>query len=325
MRPHVLMARLDGDADVLLAGPAIRAVATGARWTTLLHSSDGRRAAALLPGLDALEEFDPPWFDANPRLVDGPAIRALVRHLASLNVDEAVILTSHRQSPLPTALLMRMAGIPRIAAIADAEAGSLVDVAHRADPDLHEVERNLSLVAATGHVPPSRDSGRLAIRRSGGALRALSRLGPFVALHPTATGSPAGWDADDWRELAGELVERGRAVAITGEPCDRELTAHVATAADAPILDVSGTTDLSRLVEVLAAADALVCGADLPAQLAATVATPVAWLHGTLGNPDRRRPWKTAHVPLGSPTVADVVSAVERLASGDREVAAEAS
>jgi len=57
MRPHVLVARLDGDADVLMAGPAIRAVAAGARWTTLLHSSDGRRAASLLPGIDALEEF----------------------------------------------------------------------------------------------------------------------------------------------------------------------------------------------------------------------------------------------------------------------------
>src|SRR5437660_5986442 len=169
MRPHVLVARLDGKADLLLAGPAIRAVAAGARWTTLLPSSDSRAGAALLPGVDGYEEFEAPWFDSSARPVDGPAIRALIRHLASLNIDEAVILTSQRQSPLPTALLLRMAGIPRIGAIAENEAGSLVDVIHRADPDVHEVERNLSLVAALGYPAASRDGARIAIRRGGGA------------------------------------------------------------------------------------------------------------------------------------------------------------
>lgn len=326
MRPHVLVARLDGTADLLLAGPAIRAVAAGARWTTLLHGSDGRAAADLLPGVDANEEFDAPWFDAAPRPVDGPAIRALVRHLASLNVDEAVVLTSHRQSSLPMALLLRMAGIPRIAAIAENEAGSLLDVVHRADPDLHEVERNLAAVAALGHAPAPRDSGRLVIRRNSTAPGALSGLDGFVAVHPNPSGSAAGWNVDDWHELVATLVERGRTLAITGGPAAREVVpgVHGKTAAGR-VIDLSATTDLAVLAEVLAAADLLVCEGDLPAQLAAAVETPVAWLHGSLGNPDRRRPWRTAHVPLASPSVAEVVSAVERLASGDGKVAAAAS
>ena len=49
---HVLAVRLDNDGDVLLAGPAIRALAHGAEHVTLLHGPRGRRAAALLPGVD---------------------------------------------------------------------------------------------------------------------------------------------------------------------------------------------------------------------------------------------------------------------------------
>src|SRR3712207_8530531 len=46
---HVLYARLDNDGDVLLQGPAIRAVAAGADRVTLLCGPRGRRAAELLP------------------------------------------------------------------------------------------------------------------------------------------------------------------------------------------------------------------------------------------------------------------------------------
>ena len=324
MRPHVLVVSLDDNADLLLAGPAIRAVAAGARWTTLLHGARGRAAAALLPGIDAGEEFEAPWFDGAPCPVDGPAIRALIRHLASLNVDEAAVLTSPRQSPLPMALLLRMAGIPRIAAIAENEAGSLLDVVHRPDPDLHQVERNLSLVAALGHQLPSRDTGRLAIRRGGGVPRALSRLGGFVALHP-ATGSPAGWSADEWRDLAASLVRRGRTVVITAGEAD-EFAPEVAPGTGAGrVVDLTATRGVDVLAEVLAAADVVVCDDDLPAQLAAAVGTPVAWVHGALGNPERRRPWRVAHLPLASPSVAEVVKAVERLASRDGKLAAAAS
>ena len=57
---HVLYARLDNDGDVLLQGPAIRAVAARAERVTLLCGPRGRRAAELLPGVDALHVFRAP-------------------------------------------------------------------------------------------------------------------------------------------------------------------------------------------------------------------------------------------------------------------------
>ena len=323
MRPHVNVARLDGGADLLRAGPAVRAVAAGARWTTLLHGPDGRATAALLPGVDALEEFDAPWFDAAPRPVDGPAVRALVRRLASLNIDEAVILSSPGQSPLPLALLLRMAGIPRIGAISEDEAGSLLDLAHRAEPGLHEVERNLSAVAALGYQPGPQDGGRLAIRRGGGPPRSVGRLGPFVAVHPAPVGACSEWDHDDWRALVSTLLERGRTVVITGDAAAPPIGAGPDRGGRLVELRQSG--DLAGLAEVLAAADAVVCDADLPAQLAAAVEAPVVWLPGRLPDAERRRPWRTAHALLAAPTVDEVVAGIERLTAGETEVAAEAS
>src|SRR3712207_7032811 len=47
---------------------------------------------------------------------------------SALAVDEALVLTSFHQSALPVALLLRLAGVPTIAAYSDDYPGSLLDV-----------------------------------------------------------------------------------------------------------------------------------------------------------------------------------------------------
>ncbi len=147
---HALVVRLDSDGDVLLAGPAIRAVAATASHVTLLCGPRGARAASLLPGVDELVVHCAPWIDPEPPPVDRRATLALVDDLAARAIDDALILTSFHQSALPTALLLRLAGVPRIAAISEDYPGSLLDVRHRVADDLHEVERGLSVVATLG-------------------------------------------------------------------------------------------------------------------------------------------------------------------------------
>ena len=67
---HVLGVRLDNDGDVLLAGPAVRALAHGADRVTLLCGPRGHRAADLLPGVDALVVWRAPWIDPEPEPVE---------------------------------------------------------------------------------------------------------------------------------------------------------------------------------------------------------------------------------------------------------------
>src|SRR5205814_5948910 len=88
MSRNVLMVRLDNNGDVLLAGPAIRAVAAGARSVTLLCGPRGLDAAELLPGVDDLIVFRAPWIDPEPQPVDPVTIAALVDDLRERVIDQ---------------------------------------------------------------------------------------------------------------------------------------------------------------------------------------------------------------------------------------------
>src|SRR5215211_1614579 len=160
---HVLAVRLDNDGDVLLAGPAIRALAAGAERVTLLCGPRGRQAAALLPGVDEVLVWRAPWIDPEPQPVDRAAAEALIERVAGERVDMAIVFGSFHQSPLPTALLLRLAGVPWIGATSTDYPGSLLDLRHRISDDVHEVERALALAAAAGFHLPAGDDGRLAV------------------------------------------------------------------------------------------------------------------------------------------------------------------
>ena len=113
---RVLVARLDGVGDVLLAGPAIRAVAFGQRPggrapndVIVLCGPDGASAASLLPGVAEVYSWSCPWIMKPAPRVEEQHLEVLMAFLSDSKVDEAVILTSFHQSPLPLALLLRLA------------------------------------------------------------------------------------------------------------------------------------------------------------------------------------------------------------------------
>jgi ADP-heptose:LPS heptosyltransferase len=295
---HALVARLDNGGDVLLAGPAIRAVAAGASRVTLLCGPRGAAAAELLPGVDELLVHRAPWIDPEPEPVEREAEMALVDDLAGRAIDHAMVLTSFHQSPLPLALLLRFAGVPVVAATSVDYPGSLLDVRHRVPDDAHEVERSLSLVAELGYRLPPEDDARLRVRRSEAAAEEAARLvghGPYVVVHPGASMPARAWEPDSCRALVDALVEEGRRVAVTGSPTERELTARVAGPPRHEVLDLGGATGLSTLAEVLAGADVVVVGNTGPAHLAAAVGSPVVSLYAPTVPAARWRPWKVVH------------------------------
>lgn len=298
MRPHVLVVRLDSEGDVLLAGPAVRAVAHGARRVTLLCGPRGRQAAQLLPGVDDARVFRAPWIDPEPEPVDPVAVLELVTELNGLAVDEAVILTSFHQSPLPTALLLRLAGVPLLAATSLDYPGSLLDVRHAIGEDVHEVERSLSLVAELGYALPPGDGGRLAIRRANEGLEPPLEP-PYVVVHPGASVPARAWPPERHAALVDALVEAGRRVAVTGGFGDRELTAAVAGPPRPEVSDLGGRTTFAQLAEILAGAETVVVGNTGPAHLAAAVGTPVVSLYAPTVPAVRWRPWRVPHVILG--------------------------
>jgi ADP-heptose:LPS heptosyltransferase len=335
MTRHVLVARQDSVGDVLLAGPAARAVAAGAGRVTLLCGPRGRAAAELLPGVDEVMVAHAAWIDAEPQRVTRAGVDALVDRLTDLEVDQALVLTSFHQSPLPLALLLRMAGVATIAAVSVDYPGSLLDVRHRVDKDIHEVERGLSLAATLGYRLPEGDDGRLAVRRDRVA-DAPELEGPYVVVHPGASAPARAWAPERHAALVDALVERGRRVVVTGGDDERSLTSLVAGKRSG-VVDLGGRVDLAGLAEVLAGAEVVVVGNTGPAHLAAAVGTPVVSLFSPVVPAARWRPWGVPLVLLGDPdaacagsrarvcpvpghpcldgvAVAEVLAAVERLA-----------
>jgi ADP-heptose:LPS heptosyltransferase len=291
---HVLACRLDNDGDVLLQGPAIRAIAAGGERVTLLCGPRGRGAAALLPAVNEVVVHHAPWIDPEPEPVTRDAELGLADDLARRGVDRAVVFTSFHQSPLPLALLLRFAGIAEVAAISEDYPGALLDLRHRVRDDVHEVERSLSLVRALGYDLPAGDDAALRVVRHG-RLPAAVRDEPFVVVHAGASVPARAWEPERCAALVDALAASGRRVVVTGAPAERALTARVAGTPRPNVLDLGGATDLADLAEVLAAADAVVVGNTGPAHLAAAVGTPVVSLFAPTVPAVRWRPWRVPH------------------------------
>lgn len=297
-RGPVLAVRLDSDGDVLLTGPAVRALASQGRTVDVLASPAGLAAARLLPDVRRVRTFAAPWAGYRPPKVDRSVVEALVRELGAVGYAQAVIFTSFHQSPLPMALLCRLAGIPHVVATSVDYPGSLLDVRHTRPEGLHEVEAMLDLACAAGARLPTGDDGRLAVRRPLPTVTGQVPHGDYVVLHPGASVPARGTTPAHGAELARALRADGWQVVITGGSDERAY----APPDGLGCTDLVGRTDLPTLAAVLEGAACVVVGNTGPAHLAAAVATPVVSLFSPVVPARRWAPYGIPVVMLGDPT-----------------------
>lgn len=288
----VLAVRSDSAGDVLVTGPAIRALAAGADRVVLLCGPQGRAAAGLLPGVDEIVSWRLPWIDPEPGPVDANDMQALVERLRATGVNEAVIFTSFHQSALPLALLLRTAGFRRITAISDDYPGSLLDTRHRPPDDLPEPERARSVAAAAGFGLPGGDDGRLRV-----TVPARPRAG-HVVVHPGASCAARSCPPENLRRIVAALARCGHRVVVTGGPGERHLTEYVAGG----VAEAPGPMPLSELAGLIAGAGCLIVANTGPAHLAAAVGTPVVSLFAPTVAYGRWGPYRVPAVRLGDAT-----------------------
>jgi ADP-heptose:LPS heptosyltransferase len=300
----VLVARLDDAGDVLLSGPSVRAVRTLAAEVVFLAGPNGAAAAELLPGVDRVIAWQAPWISHTPPPVSKGQAADLVGRLHG--IDEALILTSFHQSALPLALLLRLAGVRKVAAISNDYPGSLLDVRHVVDEslDVPEAERMLAVARAAGFELPEGDDGKLAVQqplpdigKHMGQLIGVGAdadTGTYVVVHPGTSAPARTWPAERHRQAVRELVEDGNRVVVTGT--ERELTAYVAGDVAA---DLGGATTFAELAAVIERASVLVAGNTGPAHLAAAVDTPVVCLFSPVVPAARWAPYGVPAVLLG--------------------------
>jgi ADP-heptose:LPS heptosyltransferase len=295
----VLVVRPDGLGDVLLTGPAVRAIAASGTAVTFLAGPAGTAAAALLPGVGAVLSWETPWIAPEPGPFEPAAVRSLVEQVRVVRPAAAVIFTSFHQSPLPMALALRMAGVPRIAAISEDYPGSLLDVRHQPTGDVPEAERNLSLARAAGYPLPPGDDGRLAITAGLPDPAGLVE-GRYVVVHARASVPARAPSANRVAAMVAALARAGHQVAVTGSAGEAPVVSAICEQAGAPrVVDLGGRTSLRTLAAVLAGADVVIAPNTGAAHLAAAVGTPVVSLFAPVVPAARWAPYGVPHRLLG--------------------------
>ncbi|PQM52193.1 glycosyl transferase [Mycolicibacter virginiensis] len=297
-----VVARLDSLGDVLITGPAVRAVSAAHDRVVFLAGPRGSAAAELLPGVDRVVRWSAGWVDFDAGPVTAEAVTELIGTLAAERAEALLIFTSFHQSPLPLALIGRMAGVGWIGAICTDYPGRLLDLRHPDPGDVPEPLRALSLAQAAGWQLPSGDEGRLRVKPlpgPAGPLQAALRGGDYVAFHPGAAVPARRPSAAKSAELVYALARAGHHVVVTGTAADRELTSRVSGGA---ATDLGGRTTLAELGAVFAGARAVVAPNTGPAHLAAAVGAPVVSLFAPVVPAGRWSPYGVPVVLCGDQT-----------------------
>ncbi len=299
---RLLCVRLDTIGDVLMTGPALRALkrARPNGHIALLTSPAGAAIARYLPAIDEVLSYAAPWVKATPPRPDSSVDRAMRRRLRVRRYDGAIIFTVYSQSALPAAQLCYLADIPlRLAHCRENPYQLLTDWIPEPEPEQrlrHEVRRQLDLVRHLGAVP---DDERLRLRIPPScfseARRYLSALGVdpdgrWVIVHPGASAASRRYPPAGFAAAARALVvEHGCTVVYTGTAEESEVIEQIRLGMGAPSHSLAGRLALGELCALIGLAPVLISNNTAPVHIAAAMGTPVVDLYA-LTNP-QHMPW----------------------------------
>ncbi len=279
--------------DVVMALPAVEALAAAGRELVVLAK----------PGLRPLLALSPAVYEIVER---GPSDRETIARIRGAGCSEAVVLpNSFRSAWLPF-----RAGIPRRWGYRGSLRSPLLRpaVARPRGPKRHQVEDYRELLeaiaapAAAGGAPrltldgPARAAGDDALARA----RVPEAGGPLVGLFPGAEFGPSKrWPVERFGELARALRKRIAGVRLVVLSGPREVWLGVRVfeeaAGAAPV--VGADLDLAGLAGILVRLDLLVTNDSGPMHLAAALGVPCVALFGPT-DPERTRPAGDGHEVL---------------------------
>ena len=308
---NILAVRLDNMGDVVMLGPALRAVKRSSpdARVTLLASPAGAQAAPLLAAVDDVIVWRAIWQDVGNHMPLDPARELeLVRLLAERRFDAALIFTSFSQNPHVPGYACYLAGIPLRAGESKEFGGSALTTELRGCPDeMHQAERNLRLVEHLGFQVGDR---QLAIRLDDAArARVPALLGgagiapgePYVLLHPGASCEARRYPAERYAEVARLLEARGRRVLVTGVEREAEIVTTAARGIPAKRV-LLGRTTVAELAALVERAALVICNDTLTMHLADAVRTPLVVLYSGTEYDEQWRPRASRHRLLRRPT-----------------------
>lgn len=301
-RPKLLVVKLGGLGDLLLATPALRALR--ARYPAgRIAVLTTREAAPLLresPLVDRVYALEKYAFDYPGRVLRHPArLLALAGPLAELRREryDAALLLHHltlRFGRLKYRALLAAIGARMDVGLENGWGGFLgARVPDRGFGARHEAEYLLDVAAAVGaRLPAAARGPRLADLGWEDVSPAADRDRPRIALHPGSGGYSLArrWPAGRFAELAAALhAEMDATCVFVGGADERDLHGDILARLGGPpwATSLAGATDPHELARALARCALFIGNDSLPMHLAAAVGIPVVAIFG----PSNARAW----------------------------------
>lgn len=314
---RILAVRLDNVGDMVMLGPALRALkaAFPAARLTLLASPAGSQAAPLLPWVDEVATCRASWQDASAALpLDPEREAALIDDLRARRFDAAFIFTSFSQTVWAPAYACYLAGIPERVGQAKDFGGSLLTRCVKPLPDCsHQVDRNLHLLESVGipvahrelQIDPGLDAQQ-------GADQLLQGLGlrrdePFVIVAPGASCPSRRYDAGRYAAALSLVARRTRLpVILAGHPREAQMIRAIKTAARSRlVMTLTRDASLREFAALIGRARLLIGNNSGPMHLADALRCPMVIL---FSGSDLEEQWQPRSAPsrlLRRPTQCD--------------------
>jgi lipopolysaccharide heptosyltransferase II len=308
---NILCIRPDNMGDLIMTGPAIRALKkTFGAHITVLTSSMAKAVIPHMPEIDDAIIYDLPWVKTNT-VPDTSQFNEVVEIIRQRKFDAAVVFTVYSQNPLPTAMLAYLAGIPNILAYCRENPYGLITnwVPDKEPYDLikHQVQRDLDLVRTIGADTVDKSLSLSINHNLWQAVSAkLTSIGfdigkRWIILHAGVSEKKREYSIHSWISTAKRLLMQGYQVLFTGSSSEKILTDHLQQQTGAGSFSIAGVFNLEEFICLVKNAPCMVSVNTGTTHIAAAVATPVVVLYAQT-NP-QHTPWNVPCkvLPFGVP------------------------
>ena len=304
---NILCIRPDNMGDLIMSGPAIRALKeTFNAKITVLTSSAAAGIVINLPEIDEVIVSDLPWVK-NQSDDTNIAFFNIIEDIKKREFDGAVIFTVYSQNPLPTVMLAYLAGIPnRLAYCRENPYRLLSDWLPDKEPYSfikHQVQRDLDLVAIVGAFTKNDHLNLNSDRNIWSTVRhKLETLGvdtakSWIILHAGVSEVKREYPSKNWIEIGKQIInELGYQVIYTGSEAEKQLTGYLQGNTGKGSFSAGGIFNLDEFIVLIAKAPFIISVNTGTVHIAAALQIPVVVLYA-MTNP-QHTPWKSPNKVL---------------------------
>ena len=312
----ILCIRADNMGDVIMSGPAMRALKETFNCSiTLLTSTAGAPVAKHVTVIDEVIIADLPWVKNNTSFAAADCTKLIYR-LQQMQFDAAIIFTVYSQSALPSAMLAFMAGIPlRLAYSRENPYQLLTHWIPDKEPYTfirHQVKRDLLLVKETGATTlkdhlflHTSEASHEAVQQKLEAC-GIPDVKECIIIHTAVSEEKRAFPVEKWQALLPALYEAtGKTMLLTGTAGQHDFIENI-MGKIAHCINCAGMFSMAEFIALIERSPLIITVNTSAVHIAAATQTPAVVLYA-LTNPQHTS-WKSAAHTLYYPVAAEISS-----------------